>query len=123
MTDHRPLVPILNHCSLDTMENPRLQCLKEILPYLFMAMWCTGKLLCILNTLSHVPVSCSTPEDEMLRTNAAAFHRTVVTMKAIKATEEDDNKTLEDLQSAARADPAYVCLLDCVTLGFPTNRC
>jgi len=32
MTDHRPLIPILNKYTLDTVENPRLQCLKG--PYL-----------------------------------------------------------------------------------------
>ena len=38
VTDHRPLIPILNHYSLDAIENPRLQRLKEKLSaYLFTA--------------------------------------------------------------------------------------
>ncbi|XP_037773205.1 uncharacterized protein LOC119568859 [Penaeus monodon] len=40
MTDYRPLVPILNHYSLDAIENPRLQRMKDkIAPYIFTAMW------------------------------------------------------------------------------------
>ena len=47
-TDHRPLVPILNVHTLDTVENPRLQRLKEkTSPYLFTAVWRAGKQLCI----------------------------------------------------------------------------
>lgn len=35
----------------------------------------------------------------------------------------DADKTLQEQRTAARADPSYVRLLDCVTSGFPTNRC
>ncbi|XP_064105993.1 uncharacterized protein LOC135215363 [Macrobrachium nipponense] len=40
MTDHRPLIPILNSYTLDAIENSRLQRLKEkISPYIFTAVW------------------------------------------------------------------------------------
>lgn len=123
MTDHRPLIPILNNYSLDAVENPRLQRLKEkISPYLFTAVWRAGKTLCIPDALSRAPVSHPTPEDEVLCTEAAVSLRTVVTVRAVTATEEDDDKTLEEIRAAARADPAYVRLLNCVTSGFPANR-
>lgn len=65
--DHRPLVPILNSYTLDTVENPRLQRLQaKMSAFIFTAVWRTGKDLCIPDALSRLPVSCPTPEDEML---------------------------------------------------------
>lgn len=66
MTDHRPLIPILNQYSLDAIENPRLQRLKEISPFIFNAVWRAGKSLCIPDALSRAPVDRPTPEDETL---------------------------------------------------------
>ncbi|XP_068222164.1 uncharacterized protein [Palaemon carinicauda] len=58
MTDHRPLIPILNHYTLDAVENPRLQRPKEkISPYLFTAVWQAGKQLSIPDALSRAPPS------------------------------------------------------------------
>ncbi|XP_037781117.1 uncharacterized protein LOC119577617 [Penaeus monodon] len=69
MTDHRPLVPILNHYSLDAIENPRLQRMKDkIAPYIFTAMWRAGKELCIPDALSRSPVSHPTVEDGTFNT-------------------------------------------------------
>ena len=62
ITDHRPLIPILNHYSLDAVENPRLQRLKEkISPYLYTA-------VCVLASNSvylmpyHEPQSANPPQ-------------------------------------------------------------
>ena len=53
MMDHQPLIPILNHYSLDAVENPRLQRLREkISPYIFTAVWRAGKHLSIPDALS-----------------------------------------------------------------------
>lgn len=127
MTDHRPLVPILNHYSLDAVENPRLQRLKEkVAPYQFTAVWRAGKTLCIPDALSRAPVSHPTPEDVTDCADAATHVRSVVSVTA--AAQEDDappidaDRTLQDLSAAARVDPSYVRLRDCVTTGFPTNR-
>lgn len=52
VTDHRPLVLVLNSYSLDAIENPRLQRLKEkISAFIFTASWRPGKELCIPDTL------------------------------------------------------------------------
>ncbi|XP_064121730.1 uncharacterized protein K02A2.6-like [Macrobrachium nipponense] len=65
-TDNHPLIPILNYYSLDAIENPRLQRLKEkISLYLFTAVWHAGKSLNIPDALSRAPVSHPTPEDEI----------------------------------------------------------
>jgi len=80
ITDHRPLIPILNSYSLDAVENPRLQRLKEkVSPYIFTAVWRAGKQLCIPDALSRAPVSRPTPEDETERDKAAAHVRHIVT--------------------------------------------
>ena len=126
MTDHRPLVPILNHYSLDAVENPRLQHLKEkTAPYLFQTVWRAGKNLCIPDALSRAPVSRPTPEDEAL-CNAATRHlRSVVIDKStvtMDSPQEDADRTLQELRTAAREDQDYVRLRDCVTAGFPSNR-
>merc|ERR1712015_396675 len=92
--DHRPLIPILNSYSLDAVENPRLQRLKEkISPYLFTTVWRAGKLLCIPDALSRAPVSHPTPEDEMASTEATAHLRAVVSVNA--AYSEADSPPLE----------------------------
>ena len=117
MTDHRPLVPILNHYSLDAVENPRLQRLKEkTTPYLFTAVWRAGKMLRIPDALSRAPVSHPTPEDEVLCADATAHLRAIITSP------KQSDRTLQELRDAAKADPAYVRLLDSVISGFPSNR-
>lgn len=123
-TDHRPLIPILNHYSLDAVENPRLQRLKEkTSPYIFTAVWCAGRLLKVPDALSRAPVSHPTPEDDLLSASTAAHLRAVVT---VNTADEDlpqrDDRVLQELRDAAQEDPAYVRLRDCITSGFPAHR-
>lgn len=124
VTDHRPLIPILNHYTLDAVENPRLQRLKEKLsPFVFTARWRAGKQLCIPDALSRHPVSCPTDDDDML---ADVSVQAAVTVRAVHslatAEEQPTDMQLEDLQQAARADETYVRLLECVRHGFPRHR-
>ena len=52
VTNHRPLVPILNRYCLNEIENPRLQRLRmKLLPYQFTATWCSGKQHCTPDAL------------------------------------------------------------------------
>ena len=84
MTDHRPLIPILNSYTLEAVENPRLQRLKEkTSPYLFTAVWRAGKQLCIPDDLSRAPVSCPMLEDEAMSVEAAAHLRSIVSINTI----------------------------------------
>ena len=127
MSDHRPLIPILNHYSLDAIENPRLQRLKEkIAPYLYTAVWRAGKQLSIPDALSRAPVSHPTPEDETACADSTAHLRAVISVNAVASDEDvppqDSDRTLQDLREAARLDPSYSRLRDCVTSGFPPNR-
>ena len=64
VTDHKPLVPILNDYTLDMVETPRLQRLKEKLQlYSFTATWKKGKEHAIPDALSRAPVSDPEPLD------------------------------------------------------------
>ncbi|XP_068207900.1 uncharacterized protein [Palaemon carinicauda] len=127
MTYHRPLIPILNSYTLDAIKNSRLQHLKEkISPYTFTAVWRAGKLLCVPDALSRAPVSHPTQEDEISSASSAAHLRTVIAMNTVTLSDEssaqDADRILQDLCNAARTDPSYTRLLNCVTSGFPRNR-
>ena len=131
VTDHRPLVPILNNYSLDAIENPRLQRLKEkISAFIFTATWRPGKQLCIPDALSRSPVSKPMREDNVLDAETSFSVRSI-TLRAVESLVPDTNRgasgpprdvALDDLRQAAREDPAYSELLQCVRTGFPSDR-
>ncbi|XP_045121980.1 uncharacterized protein K02A2.6-like [Portunus trituberculatus] len=129
MTDHRPLVPILNHYTLDAIEKPCLQHLKEKLsPYMFTAVWRAGKHLCIPDALSRAPVDHPTPEDENICADALAHLRALISINTVSAvtavdpSRQDADRTLQELRSAASENSTYSQLLQCATSGFPSNR-
>ena len=58
LTDHQPLVKIINEQGLDQISNPRILRLKEkLLPYPFTAKWKKGSLHVIPDTFSRYPVA------------------------------------------------------------------
>ncbi|KAG7155102.1 pol Retrovirus-related Pol polyprotein from transposon-like 4 [Homarus americanus] len=131
IADYRPLVPILNHYSLDAIKNPRLQRLKEkILAFVFTAAWRAGKKLCISDALSRSPVSSPTPEDEMLSTEAGFSVSNIVTLQAVQSlastqasvSPPDSDLALEELRTVTRDDLSYIQLLESVRTGFPRDR-
>lgn len=64
ITDHHPLIPILNNHRLDEIENPRLQRLKtRIMGYNFTAEWVKGILNNVPDALSRNPVSDPQPSE------------------------------------------------------------
>ena len=57
ITDHSPLVPILNNHRLDEIDNPRLQRLHtRLMAYNFTATWCEGNTHAAPDALSRYPV-------------------------------------------------------------------
>ena len=73
MTDHRLLVPILNSYTLNAINNPRLQHLKEkIIGYVFTAEWHKGKSLAIPDALSRAPMDKPSPKDVLFGEQSAA---------------------------------------------------
>lgn len=129
MTDHPPLILILNHYTLDPNENPRLLWLKEkVSPYSFTVVWHAGKSLCILDALSWAPFSLPTPEEEEECITTATHVQHIVTHTTTSTDDQsmrpiiDDDRTLQEVRTAAAQDPAYTHLLSYVSNGFPTNR-
>ncbi|XP_042857772.1 uncharacterized protein K02A2.6-like [Penaeus japonicus] len=125
--DHRPLVPILNHYSLDAIENLCLQRLKmKISPYIFTATWRAGKVLCIPDALSCSPVDRPTSDDEAI-CNKTCISVSAVMLCAVKTiavpcVNEQDDLHLEDLHKAASEYTKYRDLLHHVRSGFPNDR-
>ena len=70
VTDHHPLIPILNSHRLDEIENPRLQRLRtRIMAYNFTAQWVKGTLNGAPDALSRFPVTSPQPEDMLAERN------------------------------------------------------
>ena len=66
ITDHRPLIPILNDYSLDKLDNPRILRLRlKMQRYQFTARWVRGKENLDADALSRAPVDMATPADEL----------------------------------------------------------
>jgi hypothetical protein len=66
LTDHRPLIPILNEYSLDKLENPRILRLRlKMQRYSFTARWIPGKENIMADALSRAPVHFVAPNDEL----------------------------------------------------------
>lgn len=64
VTDHHPLIPILNNHRLDEIENPRLQRLKNrVMAYNFTAQWVKGILNSAPDALSRNPTSDPLPHE------------------------------------------------------------
>ena len=132
VTDHRPLVPILNEYTLDAIENPRLQRLKEkIAGYVYTAKWRKGKDLSIPDALSRAPVDDPLPEDVVLGDKTGHYVRSVVSQRvamigltsgATGTAPSSGDLLLDRLCAAAHDDPVYVKLRKMVTEGFPTSR-
>ena len=66
ITDHNPLIPILNTHRLDEIENPRLQRLRtRIMAYKFTARWQKGSQHEAADALSRFPHSPPNSDDEI----------------------------------------------------------
>jgi len=64
IVDHQPLVTILDKYTLDAVENPRLQRIKErMAPFVFTTIWRKGKDHAIPDALSRAPISDPIPVD------------------------------------------------------------
>ena len=117
VTDHHPLVPILNSYRLDEIENPRLQRMKsKIMAYNFSATWIKGVLNHAPDALSRNPVSDPQPS-ELLAENIA----TCAEVRAL-TTSTHESLRLTDLRQRADEDHEYQQLKTYIHKGFPSQR-
>ena len=83
VTDHKPLIPILNSYALDKLDNPRLLRLRlKMQRYAFTARWIPGKENQDSDALSRAPIAPATPQDELAlfyspQDHSAVSHRRV----------------------------------------------
>lgn len=135
IVDHQALVSILDRKTLDLVENPKLQRLKERLsPYVFTSTWRKGKNRFIPDALSRAPVGIPTAED-MAVTETGSEHIKAMFIHRISSFSSDklsssvteDAKHRRDpllakLREAAGTDSGYAALVMAVSNGFPDRR-
>lgn len=124
VTDHKPLVPILNDYSLDKLDNPRLLRLRlKMQRYAFKARWIPGKENLDADALSRAPVDQATPSDEL----AEGHHSYRARVAVINAIDGSDasvvDPVLEKIRTAANNDPVMTQLRETILQGFPNSKC
>lgn len=123
VTDHHPLIPILNSHRLDEIENPRLQRLRtRIMAYNFTAEWIKGSLNSAPDALSRYPVS--DPQPQELLAERDLDNEQGASIAEIRAMSNDSQESvrLQDLRRHAQEDSAYQQLLLYIHEGFPDHR-
>ncbi|XP_043240720.1 uncharacterized protein K02A2.6-like [Amphibalanus amphitrite] len=126
LTDHRPLAPILNKKSVQDIENPRLQRLRELLmPYNFTATWRKGAQHRVPDALSRHPVDPPSSSDEDVTLQIGSL----VTRIVAEAEGEDggrpspfEDATLTAIRAASERDPELQALKDVIMNGFPDQK-
>ena len=129
VTDHNPLVPILNSHRLDEIENPRLQRLRtQLMAYNFTAQWLKGTRNEAADALSRHP--CGTPSvgDDLAEyetdCNLLPSLAPSVTQIRISASHQQDTESLRlhELRRHAADDREYQTLKKTIISGFPNDK-
>ena len=126
ITDHNPLIPILNNHRLDEIENPRLQRLKtRIMAYNFTAQWLKGANNTAPDALSRHPVCDPQPVDALTERDIHNNPEISFTeLRAIRDTHSGDSESLrlQELRKQAEQDEEYQLLRTFILNGFPKHR-
>ena len=124
ITDHNPLIPILNSHRLDEIDNPRLQRLKtKLMAFNLTAKWCKGDTNKAPDALSRYPVwepqkadALAEYDEENLPEVSAAEIRAIVSEDA------QDNIRVQELRDQAKRDGTYIQLKERILNGFPDHK-
>ena len=121
VTDHRPLIAILNSKSLDEIENPRLQRLRLRVGEVgsFTATWRPGSMHKVADALSRAPAQGPQRGDDIGEDSSMPTVSSIVRME-LQATKTDVR--LEEVRRAAADDPEMQVLLTTVQQGFPLAK-
>ena len=129
VVDHQALVTILDKQTLDAVQNPRLQGMKErLMRFNFTTVWNKSKTHAIPNALSRSPVSNPSADDvddhlACIHQVRASVHGTVAELSATGdpagTSAGLSDPLLTALSVAGSADHDYMALLQTVQHGFP----
>ena len=125
ITDHKPLIPIINSKGLNEIENPRLQRLKEkTTEYNFTVRWRKGNDHSIPDALSRSPADKADEEDELAEEEIEELmHATIISnIYLINEDREYQDRLLEEIHRYSKEDPEYQLLMKTITDGFPENN-
>jgi hypothetical protein len=132
MVDHQALVAILDKYTLDAIENPKLQRMKERLsPYCFTTVWKKGKEHAIPDALSRAPVNDPAVDDECVGAELEVSMRNIIIQTITDICNPDGDSSSEghlldilltDLRKTAAEDVDYMALLAMVEAGFGNDR-
>ena len=122
VTDHHPLIPLLNNHRLDEILNPQLQHLKtKIMGYSFTASWLKGTLNKAPDALSRNPTTDPQP-DETLAESEIDDIAAMSTAEIRAVTGKGESLRLTKLCQVANNDPEYQKLKSYIISGFPQHR-
>lgn len=129
IVDHQALVTILDRYTLDAVENPKLQRMKERLaPFVFNTVWKKGKEHLIADALSRFPVTIPTADDLQEDSSLVDVTRSTLKVRAVILVEEGEgvggaehlvDSTIEHLRAICKSDADYLLLVEAVERGFP----
>ena len=124
ITDHKPLIPILNDHALDKLDNVRILRLRlKMQRYNFVASWVPGRDNSAADALSRAPVDQPTPADELAEGPPSFSARLAI----VFAIEDFDpavvDPVLTNIQDATARDPVMIDLRDTILHGFPNDKC
>lgn len=123
ITDHKPLIPILNDYAFDKLDNPRLLRLRlKMQRFSFVAKRVPGKSNTDADALSRELVDKATAADELAE-GTPSFSPRVAMLSAIELSEPSVlDPVLEKVKSAAAVDPVMFELRELVLRGFTNEK-
>ena len=129
ITDHNPLIPILNSHRLDEIENPRLQRLRtRIMGYNFTAQCLKGASNGATDALSRHPHQQPADGDDLAEYKMDTHHSQAALCQGLSIAQirastllpfQQENLHLQELRDHAERDQAYQALKLVIAEGFP----
>ena len=124
LTDHNPLISILNTRRLDEIENPRLQRLKSrLMGFNFTTQWTKGSDNHAPDALSRHPTTDPNREDTIAEHDAQLNPEVPISeIRALSSMDSVIPTRLQDLHDKAAQDSQYQELHSIILNGFPAHR-
>ena len=116
LTDHQPLIPILNSMGIADVENPRLQRLMmKMLPDSFTVEWVKGKDHLAADALSRFPVDQPSLDDELCDVHTEAAVKIQFADKSV------EDLQLQEVSEAQQNDSQLSQFTEYIRCGWPES--